>query len=131
MREPAEAADKAKSDLLAMVGHELRAPMEAVVAMIELLMASPLDPTQARYTEMLYQSARACSACSTTCSTSRGSKPARFELDRASFDLHELIHDVGSVLQARASEKGLTGGVDIGANCPRSSSAMRRGSAKC
>ena len=55
-REAAEAADKAKSELLAMVGHELRSPMEAVTAMAELLLASPLDPTQARYAEMLYQS---------------------------------------------------------------------------
>ena len=57
-RHAAEAADKAKSDLLAMIGHELRTPMEAVVAMSELLLASPLDPTQARYTETLYQSGR-------------------------------------------------------------------------
>ena len=57
-REAAEAADKAKSELLAMVGHELRSPMEAVTAMAELLLASPLDPTQARYAEMLYQSSR-------------------------------------------------------------------------
>ena len=48
-REAAEAADKAKSDLLAMVGHELRTPMEAVIAMAELMLASPLDPTQQRY----------------------------------------------------------------------------------
>src|SRR4030042_4758169 len=57
-RHAAEAADKAKSDLLAMIGHELRTPMEAGVAMSELLLASPLDPTQARYTDTLYRSAR-------------------------------------------------------------------------
>ena len=57
-RQAAEAADKAKSDLVAMIGHELRAPLEAVVAMAELLRASSLDPTQARYADTLYQSAR-------------------------------------------------------------------------
>ena len=57
-REAAEAADKAKSELLAMVGHELRSPMEAITAMGELLLASPLDPTQERYASMLHQSAR-------------------------------------------------------------------------
>ena len=74
-REAAEAADKAKSDLLTMVGHELRTPMEAVVAMAELMLASPLDPTQ-RYARTLLSRRGACSACSTTSSTSRGSKPA-------------------------------------------------------
>lgn len=43
----------------------------------------------------------------------------RFELEQANFDLHDLIQGVGSVLQTRAAEKGLTGGIDIGANCPR------------
>jgi CheY-like chemotaxis protein len=43
----------------------------------------------------------------------------RFELDQASFDLHDLIQGVAAVLQTRANEKGLTAGVDIGANCPR------------
>jgi CheY-like chemotaxis protein len=43
----------------------------------------------------------------------------RMELQQASFDLHDLVLGVGAVLQARAAEKGLTGGVDIGANCPR------------
>jgi signal transduction histidine kinase len=74
-RHAAEAADKAKSDLLAMIGHELRTPMEAAVAMTELLLASPLDPTQARYAETLY-------ACSTTCSTSPGSRPVVSSLSR-------------------------------------------------
>ena len=43
----------------------------------------------------------------------------RLELQQTTFDLHDLIQGVGAVLQTRANEKGLTGGVDIGANCPR------------
>ena len=43
----------------------------------------------------------------------------RFELEQVSFDLHDLIQGVGALLQTRANEKGLTGGVDIGANCPQ------------
>ena len=37
-RQAAEAANKAKSELLATISHELRTPMEAVVAMGELLL---------------------------------------------------------------------------------------------
>src|SRR6188472_3559063 len=37
-RQAAEAANKAKSELLATISHELRTPMEAVVAMAELLL---------------------------------------------------------------------------------------------
>ena len=118
-REAAEAADKAKSELLAMVGHELRSPMEAVTAMAELLLASPLDPTQSRYAEMLYQSSRSLLGVLNDVLDFSRLAAGRMELQQTTFDLHDLIHGVATVLQARANEKGLTGGVDIGANCPR------------
>src|SRR6476619_6860291 len=58
MRERAEAADRAKSDLLAVVSHELRTPMGAVISMSELLLNGTLDTTQRRYADTLQQSAR-------------------------------------------------------------------------
>jgi CheY-like chemotaxis protein len=118
-REAAEAADKAKSELLAMMGHELRTPMQAVVAMAELLLTSPLDPTQARYAETLHQSARSLLGVLNDVLDFSRLEAGRFELEQTSFDLHDLIQGVAVVLQTRANEKGLTGGVDIGANCPR------------
>lgn len=118
-REGAEAADKAKSELLAMVGHELKSPMEAVTAMAELLLASPLDPTQARYAEVLHQSAVSLLGVLADVLDFSRLEAGRMELQQVDFDLHDLIQGVGAVLQARANEKGLTGGVDIGANCPR------------
>jgi CheY-like chemotaxis protein len=118
-REAAEAADKAKSDLIAMIGHELRTPMEAITAMAELLLASPLDPTQARYADTLYQSARSLLGVLSEVLDFARLEAGRFELEQAAFDLHDLIQGVGTVLQARANEKGLTGGVDIGANSPQ------------
>jgi CheY-like chemotaxis protein/nitrogen-specific signal transduction histidine kinase len=118
-REGAEAADKAKSELLAMVGHELKSPMEAVTAMAELLLASPLDPTQARYAEVLHQSAVSLLGVLADVLDFSRLEAGRMELQQVDFDLHDLIQGVGAVLQTRANEKGLTGGVDIGANCPR------------
>jgi CheY-like chemotaxis protein len=118
-RQAAGTANKAKSDLVAMIGHELRAPMEAVVAMTELLLASPLEATQARYADTLYRSARTLLGALNDVLDFARLEGGRFELEQASFDLYDLIHGVGVVLQTRANEKGLTGGVDIGANCPQ------------
>jgi len=118
-REAAQAADQAKSELLAMVGQELRSPMEAITAMAELLLASPLDPTQERYAGMLHQSARGLLSVLNDVLDFSRLEAGRMDLQQASFDLHDLVLGVGAVLQARAGEKGLTGGVDIGANCPR------------
>jgi len=118
-RQAAEAANKAKSDLIAMIGHELRAPMEAVVAMSESLLAGPLEPTQARYVDTLYRSARSLLAALNDVLDFARLESGRFELEQASFDLHDLIQGVGTLLQTRAGEKGLTGGVDIGPSCPQ------------
>jgi CheY-like chemotaxis protein/nitrogen-specific signal transduction histidine kinase len=118
-REAAEAADKAKSELIDMIGHELRTPMQGVIDMSALLLASPLDGTQLRYTETLAQSARSLLDVLNDVLDFSKLEAGRFELDQASFDLHELVNSVAAVLQTRANEKGLTSGVDIGASCPR------------
>jgi CheY-like chemotaxis protein/nitrogen-specific signal transduction histidine kinase len=118
-REAAEAADKAKAELLAMIGHDLKSPVEAITAMGELLLASPLDPTQTRYAETLHQSALSLLGVLNDVLDFSRLEAGRLELQQATFDLHDLIQGVGAVLQARANEKGLTGGIDIGANCPR------------
>lgn len=112
-RQAAEAANKAKSELLATISHELRTPMEAVVAMGELLLATPLDETQQRHAETLLQSSRSLlNALNDVLDFSR--------LETGRFvDLHALIHDVAADLQAHANDKGLTGSVDIGTSCPR------------
>ena len=118
-REAAEAADKAKSELIDMIGHELRTPMQGVIDMSALLLASPLDGTQLRYTETLAQSARSLLDVLNDVLDFSKLEAGRFELDQASLDLHELVNSVAAVLQTRANEKGLTSGVDIGASCPR------------
>jgi len=118
-RDAAEAANKAKTALLAMVGHELRAPMESVISMIDLLKASPLDPAQQRYTDMIVQATQRLVHVLDDVLEYARLEAGGFELDSAPFDLHELLHDVGFELQARASQKGLTNSFDIGASCPR------------
>jgi signal transduction histidine kinase len=118
-RQAAEAANKAKSELLATISHELRTPMEAVVAMGELLLATPLDETQQRHAETLLQSSRRLlNALNDVLDFSRV-ETGRFEADPVAFDLHALIHDVAAELQARANDKGFTGSIDIGTSCPR------------
>ena len=118
-RQAAEAANKAKSELLATISHELRTPMEAVVAMGELLLATPLDETQQRHAETLLQSSRRLLNTLNDVLDFSRVETGRFEADPVAFDLHALIHDVAAELQARANDKGLTGSVDIGTSCPR------------
>lgn len=104
-REAAEAADKAKSELLATVGHELEAPAETLIAMIELLSASPLDTAQRRYT-MLIQSTLTLRHVIDDFFHLTRLEAGRFALDRSEFDVHAMMHDVGSVLQTQRERQG-------------------------
>src|SRR5680860_1221085 len=57
-RQAVEAADAAKTGLLEIVGREVRAPMESVAKMADLLLAGPINASQRREVETLAQSAR-------------------------------------------------------------------------
>jgi signal transduction histidine kinase/CheY-like chemotaxis protein len=118
-RQVAEADGKARSELLAATGHELKAPVESLIGITGLLSASPLDPAQRRYTDMLAESAWRLLGVVTDLVDFTCLEAGRFALDRAEFDLHAMLQEVGSVLVKRAGDKGLTGGIDIGASCPR------------
>jgi CheY-like chemotaxis protein/nitrogen-specific signal transduction histidine kinase len=118
-KEAAETADKAKSELLATVSHELRTPMGAIISMAELLQQTALDETQRKYASTLHLSARSLLTVLNDILDFSKLDAGRFELDTAPFDLHDLVQSVAQGLQARASEKGLASGLDIGATCPR------------
>ena len=118
-RERAETAEKAKSELLGVIGHELRAPMGAIISMAELLLGSPLDNSQRRYAQTLEQSARSLLTVLNDILDFSQLESGRFELDCVAFDLHELLRGVMQDMRTRASEKGLKSGLDIGLSCPR------------
>jgi CheY-like chemotaxis protein/nitrogen-specific signal transduction histidine kinase len=118
-RERAEAADKAKSELLAVVSHELRTPMGAVISMSELLLGGSLDGTQRRYAETLNQSARSLLTVLNDLLDFSKLEAGRVELDVAPLDMLALLESTGRELRARANEKGLDSGIHVGMSCPR------------
>lgn len=58
-RRQAEQSSLAKSQFLAVTSHELRTPMNGILGAAELLIASPLTPTQQRYVRTAHRSATA------------------------------------------------------------------------
>jgi CheY-like chemotaxis protein len=115
----ADAQNAAKSDLLATVSHELRNPMGAVISMAELLRASKLDETQARYAETLQSAARSLLTVLNDILDFSKLDAGGFTLEPRDFDLHALLKGCGDQLAALAAGKGLAASADIAAACPK------------
>jgi CheY-like chemotaxis protein/nitrogen-specific signal transduction histidine kinase len=112
-RARAEADDKAKSQLLATVSHEVRTPLGAIISMADLLLGTGLDDRQRHYAQTLEQSGRALLTVLNEILDFSKLEAGRFDLEVVSFDFAELMKSVGAELGARAKNKGLVSSLEI------------------
>jgi two-component system sensor histidine kinase/response regulator len=115
----AERANRSKSEFLANMSHEIRTPMNGVLGNLELLGRSRLDPTQARHVELTRRSARMLLAILDDILDLSRIDAGRLSVERAPFDLREVVEDVLSLHRENASRKGLSLSLDIAPRVPR------------
>ena len=115
----AEAANAGTLGLISVVSKKLRPPMESVTALTDRILDGPLNLAQRRDAETLSHSMhRILSALSEVLDFSTlQSGEADFSVEP--FDLHALVREAASALQACAAAKGLSSSVDMAPNCPR------------
>lgn len=106
-RQRAEAASRAKSSFLANMSHEIRTPMNGVVGMADLLTESPLTEEQELYVSTIKNSGEALLDIINDVLDFSKIEANKLVLHPAEFDLERCIHEIITLLQPSAREKGI------------------------
>jgi predicted ATPase/signal transduction histidine kinase/ActR/RegA family two-component response regulator len=107
-REDAERANRAKSEFLASVNHELRTPMNGIIGMIELMIGTQLDAEQSDYLATAKTSAeQLMRIIRDTLDLSR-IEAGRLDLEPIQFALSDCLATLERMLALRMQSQGLT-----------------------
>lgn len=106
-RDRAEAASRAKSEFLAVMGHELRTPLHCMMGMAELLSMTDLDVQQKEYLESVLSASRGLNevlaAVLQYTSIDPDAKP-----EMSTYDLSAILEQQLARIKADAEKKGIS-----------------------
>ncbi|MEP3295226.1 MAG: ATP-binding protein [Pseudoruegeria sp.] len=119
-RDQAQRTDKAKSQFLAVMSHEMRTPLNGILGVLDLMKTTKMDRQQMRYTDIATASSEILLEHINDALDITRIEAGALQLSEQIFDLPELAHSIVDVLEPLASEKQLTLTLRI-------DEAMRRG----
>jgi PAS domain S-box-containing protein len=117
-KEAAEQANRAKSEFLANISHELRTPMNAIMGMTELALDEELNERVRDYLQTAHESADVLLRLLNEILDFSRLESGRFVLESAPFSLRATMEETVKTLSLHASEKGLELALDLPDNTP-------------
>ncbi len=107
-KEAAEAADRAKSEFLALVSHGIRTPIHGVIEYAQILAESPLSPAQREHVEIIKSSGQTLGKLIADILDLSKIEAGKLEIESAPFALHQSAEEVVLFFQSRARAAALT-----------------------
>ncbi|MCA9918549.1 MAG: GAF domain-containing protein [Anaerolineales bacterium] len=114
-------ANKAKSEFISLVAHELRVPMTSIKGYTDLMnagLAGPLSDQQKQFLEVIRRNLTRMSSLISDLSDINHIESGRMKFDLKSFDLREVVADVADSLRERISNREQTLEIDIEDDLP-------------
>jgi CheY-like chemotaxis protein/nitrogen-specific signal transduction histidine kinase len=99
---------KLKSEFLSTMSHEIRTPMHAILGMIELLLATPLDEKQRKFAALVQGAGKDLLTLIDDILDTTKLEEGKILLEQIDFSPRALVEGVVELLKPKATEKGLS-----------------------
>ena len=119
-KEAAQAADRAKSEFLAVMSHEIRTPLNSVLGFADLLGESTLDSEQKEQVDMIRRSGDALLILLNDILDFSRIESGKMPIQPTAVEIRNCLRDVTDLYRATAQSKGLTISVSVDDAVPNS-----------